>query len=314
MSWIIRPAKREATPLIIGIAGPTKAGKSYSAHRLARGLAPGGKIIMLNAEGARGHQYADKFSYLACDIERPYSCVRYTEALLAIKDEKPDALIIDSMSHMHDGPGGMLEQHDRIVDRMSNNSKDYKVRGKFTMVAWVEPKADENEFVYTLLGFGCPVVLCFRAKEKIKPVPGKDPIDLGLQPIASDRVAFETLFTLMLPPHSKGKPDMELSDMREPFDTLVPVDRPIDEELGKLLATWARGQVNTAQAEEQARSLDTPSGATLNPDQVANIQALCDEVGEGAVEAVLSHMKVDHLTKVPAAKYERLVSWLEAKR
>jgi hypothetical protein len=34
---------------------------------------------MLNAEGARGHQYADKFKYSACDIDAPYSYERYDE-------------------------------------------------------------------------------------------------------------------------------------------------------------------------------------------------------------------------------------------
>src|SRR5262245_55391480 len=77
MSFVLRPATRENTPLIVGIGGPTKSGKTYSAHRLAQGLADGGPVAMLNAEGARGHQYADKFKYLACDIEPPYSYGRY---------------------------------------------------------------------------------------------------------------------------------------------------------------------------------------------------------------------------------------------
>jgi hypothetical protein len=36
---------------------------------------------MINAEGARGHQYADRFKYHALDIEPPYSYARYDEAL-----------------------------------------------------------------------------------------------------------------------------------------------------------------------------------------------------------------------------------------
>jgi uridine kinase len=42
MTVTIRPAVRENTPLIIGIAGPSKSGKTYSAHRVAAGLAGGG--------------------------------------------------------------------------------------------------------------------------------------------------------------------------------------------------------------------------------------------------------------------------------
>ena len=80
-----------------------------------------------------------------------------------------------------------------------------------------------------------------RAKEKIKIVKGKDPVDLGWQPIIGDRVAFETIFTLTLPPHSKGVPDLAVSEMREPFDSLIPLDQQLDEKIGVALAEWAAG-------------------------------------------------------------------------
>ena len=92
-----------------------------------------------------------------------------------------------------------------------------------------------------MLGMQVPVILCFRAKEKIKIVKGQDPIDLGWQPIVGERVAFETLFTLMLPPYSQGIPDLAMSWMRAPFDVLVPKGRQLDEALGQTLAAWAKG-------------------------------------------------------------------------
>lgn len=241
-NFTFRPAKRENTPLIVGLAGPSKSGKTFSAHRLSHGFVngkPNPRIIMLNAEGARGHQYADEFSYIACDIEAPYSPDRYAEAVSEIKKEKPDVLIIDSCSHMHDGPGGLLESHEAELDRIAG--KDYKKREKCTWAAWIRPKAAENAFIYAMLGLNCPVILCFRAKEKLKIVPGKEPIDLGWQPIAGDRITFETIFTLVLPPHSKGVPDLDASEMRKPFDKMVPIGKAIDEALGRSLADWARG-------------------------------------------------------------------------
>lgn len=242
MSFTFRPAVREDTPLIIGLAGPTKSGKTYSAHRLAQGLAGGKPIAMLNAEGARGHQYADKFNYLACDIDAPFSYARYEEAIAEVAKLKPGCLIIDSMSHAHDGPGGMLEAHDAELDRMAG--QDWKKRERMTWTAWIAPKKAENSFIYALLGLRCPVVLCFRAKEKIKIVAGKQPENLGWQPIASDRISFETIFTLTLPPHCKGVPDLSLSEMREPFDSMVPTGRAIDETLGAQLAVWASGKAS----------------------------------------------------------------------
>lgn len=239
MTFTFRPAVRENTPLIVGIAGPTKSGKSFSALRLAIGLADGGTIAMLNAEGKRGEQYADNFKYVNCNIEPPYSPERYTEALLAMAEIKPAVGIVDSASHMHDGPGGLLEYHDAELKRLSGGDDNKRDRNNWT--AWIKPKAAENKFIYTMLGMNCPIILCFRAKEKLKIITGKPPIDLGWQPIAGDRITFETIFTLVLPPHSKGVPDLEQSEMRQPFDKMVPAGKAIDEDLGRKLAAWARG-------------------------------------------------------------------------
>lgn len=252
MSFVFRPAKRVNTPLIVGIGGPTKSGKTYSALRLAMGLAAGGTVAMLNAEGPRGEQYADKFNYVNCNIERPYSPERFTEALLAMAALKPAVGIIDSASHMHDGPGGLLEYHAAELDRMAGPT-DYKKRDKCNFTAWIKPKAAENKFIYTMLEVGFPIILCFRAKEKIKIVPGKEPLDLGWQPIAGERITFETIFTLMLPPHSKGVPDLDQSEMRDPFDKMVPNGKPIDEALGKRLTEWAKGGSNSSGASNPAQ-------------------------------------------------------------
>ncbi len=245
--FTFRPAVREDTPLIIGIAGPTKSGKTMSALRLAVGLANGGAIAMLNAEGPRGHQYAEKFKYLTVDLAPPFRPTAYTEAMKAAAQIKPAVVIVDSASHMHDGPGGIIEWHEEIVGRMAGTDRDKRER--VTFAAWVEPKAAENAFIYQMLSMKCPVILCFRAKEKIKISKGKVE-ELGWQPIAGERVAFETIFTLMLPPHSKGVPDLNISEMREPFEAMVPLAKQIDEELGRRLATWARGSAARTKAHE----------------------------------------------------------------
>lgn len=288
--FVFRPAKRENTPLIVGIAGPTKSGKSFSALRLAIGLANGGPIAMLNAEGKRGEQYADNFNYQNCNIDPPYSPERYTEALLAMKAMKPAVGIVDSASHMHDGPGGLLEYHDAELDRMAGEGADWKKRDKYNFTAWIRPKAAENKFIYTMLGMDCPIILCFRAKEKLKIVPGGTPIDLGWQPIAGDRITFETIFTLVLPPHARGVPDLDQSEMRDPFDKMVPAGKPIDEDLGRKLTEWAKGQAAPAGPLEsltQIRAQESDISPAFRP--------LCRECSKDANEEV-------QLAFVPAGK------------
>lgn len=323
MSFTHRPARRENTPLIIGIAGPTKSGKTYSAHRVARGLADGRPITMINAEGAKGHQYADEFDYTAIDIARPYRPERYTEALrYALNiDPTPAVVIIDSASHMHDGPGGLLEYHREELDRLAGS--DSKKRDRMHWTAWIKPKAAENQFIYTMLEANCHLILCFRAKEKIKIVKGVDPIDLGWQPIAGDRIAFETIFTLTLPPHCRGVPDLAISAMRKPFDTLIPTGQALSEETGKALAAWAAGGAAPAPAspesasDAQKKKLDVLVGQ-LRDGETLTTEHLWRAVGRPQVlseDGVLHWSPLrESLSKVEASELIERLERLAAKR
>jgi len=256
MAYIYKKAVREQTPVIVGLAGPSKSGKTYSALRLAQGMAQGGKIVMINTEGKRGHQYADKFDYLATDLSEPYTMTSYKEAIQAAAEIKPAVCIIDSMSHAHEGIGGMLDQHEKELDRLAKGGS-FEKRQKLTWAAWIKPKADEANMVNVMLQQDFHIILCFRAKEKIKIIQGKQPKDLGWQPIASDRISFETAFTLILPPNSKGTPDLteQGSELREPFDTMIkPVQ--INEALGTQIAQWSDGGHKTNPPHEGAGKQD----------------------------------------------------------
>lgn len=242
--FTFRPAVRELTPIIIGLAGPSKSGKTNSAHRLAVGLAKGGKVLMINTEGPKGHQYADIFKYFTVDLDEPFSTKRYTEAIQEASKSSPAVLIIDSMSHAHEGIGGMLDQHESELDKMAGD--DYQKRQRMTWAAWVKPKSDEAIMINKILQMKCHIILCFRAKEKIKIVKGKDPVELGWQPIASDRIHFETAFTLILPPHSEGTPDLKASEFRSPYNTMIKPEQ-LNEDLGKRLDEWATGRTSKNQ-------------------------------------------------------------------
>jgi hypothetical protein len=262
MSYHFQPAQRGNTPYIIGLAGPTKSGKTFSALRLATGLAGGGKIAFINTEPF-GHQYADLFRYEACELGAPYRPASYTEAIEAAALIKPAVLIIDSMTHMHDGPGGMNEWHDELMHEMAKGNPA-RVE-KMNAPAWVTVKGAENHFVYTLQGLRCHVILCLRAKEKIKITKDGKWIDLGWRPIVSDRIAFETLFTLMFLPYSGGVPELTISELRTPFDTMIPKDQQINEALGERLAEWAKGGATPQRAAVSDRTPPLPAAMPSGP-------------------------------------------------
>jgi len=248
-----RPAKRIPAPLVIGLAGPSKSGKSLSGLRMATGLANGGTILMVNTE-PHGHHYADRFTYQAFDMAPPHRPDKYTEVLAAAQALNPAVLIIDSLTHMHDGIGGMNEWHDEIALEMAQG--DRKRAEKMNAPAWAVVKASENHFVYQLLSMGCHVILTFRAKEKVKIARDGKWHDLGWRPIMSDRIAFETMFTLMFLPYSGGVPDLDVSELRWPFDgDFIPKDKPVDEALGRSLAEWAKGNGGAPSAGADGESI-----------------------------------------------------------
>lgn len=308
-TYTFRPAVREQTPLIIGLAGPSKSGKTYSALRLATGIAQGGKIAMLNTEGKRGHMYAERFKYLALDLEEPFSYARYREALLAAKELKPAAVIIDSISHAHEGPGGMLDQHEKNLDRLAG--EDYKKRERFTWTAWIKPKAEEALFINMLIQQDFAMVLCFRAKEKLKILKGQDPIPLGWQPICSDRIPYETTATLILPPGSKGQPDLsaQASELREPMDTLIkPVQ--IDEELGQRLAQWAAGTTAaSAKPQPAAPKQDDLLAQYVSKEQILELESLMEMAGLDK-QRFLKAGSIPSIDKLLAANFSKALDWI----
>ena len=262
MTFTFRPAIREQTNVLVGIAGPSSSGKTYSALRLATGLADGRPIFMIDTEAKRGLHYADAFRFQHGEFKAPFRPQRYLEAIAAAKGAGAAVVIVDSMSHEHEGPGGILEWHEEELSRMAG--QDYGKREKVKFAAWIKPKAAHNQFVNGVLQIGVHCIFCFRAKEKLALVRtnGKvEPVPQGWQPICSDRFEYEMTTLLMLPPNSHGMPDLNAAPtkLQEQHRSIFPAGRQIDEEMGRRLAEWASGgapaQSNGRDAFEKAREM-----------------------------------------------------------
>lgn len=94
-------AKREQVYLKVLLSGASGSGKSYSALRLAKGIAEagGGQIAYIGTEGSRDKYYANEFDYDLLQLEEPYSPEKYIEAIDAAVDGGYTVLIIDSTTH-----------------------------------------------------------------------------------------------------------------------------------------------------------------------------------------------------------------------
>lgn len=110
-------AVREHIYTKIALMAPSGGGKTYSALRLAKGMADEiehltgkkARILMANTEGARGKYYANEFDYDIIDLEAPYNPELFIDAINYAVEEKYDIFIMDSTSPEWDGPGGCLE-------------------------------------------------------------------------------------------------------------------------------------------------------------------------------------------------------------
>lgn len=250
----VSDAKREHVPLLIGLTGPSGGGKTYSALRLATGVqsVSGGDIYFIDTESRRALHYADKFKFKHVPFDAPFGSLDYLSALQFCVSQGAGVVIVDSMSHEHEGPGGMVDLHDQLVDRMAGN--DYAKRERVKMLAWSEPKQKRRALINGILQLNANFIFCFRAKNTAK--PGKDDrgksavIAQGFMPIAGEEFVFEQTMNALLLPGAGGVPtwhsdmvgERTMIKLPEQFAGLRDRNRPLDEKVGEHLAKWARGE------------------------------------------------------------------------
>jgi hypothetical protein len=71
MTITFRPAVREGVPLLLGLAGGTGSGKTWSAMVLAKGLAGDKPFAVVDTENGRAKHYADDFRFDVTDLHAP---------------------------------------------------------------------------------------------------------------------------------------------------------------------------------------------------------------------------------------------------
>lgn len=250
-----QPAVRESTPLLVGLDGPSGGGKTFSALRLATGFQRviGGDIFGIDTESNRMKHYADQFRFRHVPFGAPFSPLDYLAAIDHCVKKGAKTIIIDSMSHEHEGPGGILEMHEQEVQRLSRGDADKAERVK--MLAWSRPKQMRRRLLNSLTQINANIVLCFRAKEKIKLVKGKsEPEQLGWMPVGGEEFVFEMTLCCLLLPGSKGVPTWkseyagERMMMKLPgqFAQLFGEPKQLDEDTGMKLAQWAAGAAGSS--------------------------------------------------------------------
>lgn len=273
---VFTPSVDNAAPkaLFIGLYGPSGSGKTYSALRLATGIQSilGGEIALVDTEADRARHYKPPFEFTHYPFTAPYRSVDYLAALRQLVAGGARTIIIDSMSHEHSGPGGVVETHDNLVAEKGQN---------YTFTAWRIAKAGRKQLITAMTTEfkGCCFIFCFRAKDatdfEVKP-----PRKLGWMPVSDDDFLFEMTLCALLAPGSDGVPTFKSDMVGErqflklpgQFRELFSTKKPFDEDIGARLASWARGEsspkspsAKAAPASSTATSDDAKHGAAPIP-------------------------------------------------
>lgn len=242
-------AKRERVPLLHGLVGPSGSGKTYSALRLATGIqrVTGGDIYVIDTEARRALHYADRFKFRHIDFKAPFGPLDYLAAIEHCVKKGARVIVVDSMSHEHEGPGGVLELHGQELDRLTKG--DSSKADKFNMLAWQKPKAERRRMINSILQMPISSIFCFRAKEKIKIEGGRPPKPLGFVAIAGEEFLYEMTVNCLLLPRSDGVPAWESDEIGERATMKLPEQfrgifaerAALSEDIGSSLARWAEG-------------------------------------------------------------------------
>lgn len=315
MSFQFRPAIRDNFGLLIGLAGSSGSGKTYTAMRLAKGIAGDKPFACIDTEAGRARHYADQFRFDHGDLRPPFEPRAYADAIAAADTAGYPVIIVDSCSHEHAGEGGILDMQEAEYQRMG-------AREAVRLASWIKPKGEHRRMVSRLLQVRAHLILCFRAEEKIEMVRGSDGkmevrkkvtatgLD-GWVPICEKTLPYELTASVLLMASRPGVP-LPIK-LQEQHRSLFPLGQPITEESGRRLAEWAQG--GTANRPDESGRVPerhhTPTPAP--PDRhalIAEIKRLGTKLPAGdKAEAAQTYLDGVPIEKADVAQLADLLNW-----
>ena len=306
MIRVRRAVASEAKPLI-GIYAESGRGKTSRRSSWRGFTGDMSRVVMIETEAGRGEAYAaDRVvgGYSVISLRESFAPKDYGTAIAEAERAGFEALIIDSASHEWEGVGGVLAM-----------AAENQSAGKKGPLVWQKPKIEHaREFMLRLTQSPIAlVIVCMRAKypmyevtardlerwetagrpggDKAKPKVGEWARSWQLEPKQSGDILFEMFVHAWLDEeHRVHLTKTTLEDMRSIFTD----GEPITVETGARLAAWAKG---------------VKSSDPITSEQKYILESTAKERGV-ELERLLTRAKVARLEELPAADYERALSWL----
>ena len=256
-------AKREQVWLKVFLSGASGSGKSYSALKIATGIAKecGSGIAYIGTEGSRNKYYADEFDYDLLELEEPFECEKYIEAIDAAVEAGYKVLIIDSMTHE-------WKWLNDVHDKMPGNS--------FTN--WGKLKPRHHKFMDKVLNSPIHIIATARGKDDwvLEDKNGKQvPKKVGMGQQQDKDISYEYTVSLMIAQDthvaSADKDNTKLFDGR--FEVLTEKD-------GVRLYEWAnKGEAPAPKKETPKYTETTYDSEDMLKSVKKEIISVCTELG-----------------------------------
>ena len=286
MTFEIRTAERQGARLLIQLSGVSGSGKTFTALQLAYGLAGGdaSKIVGIDTENRRMSLNADILPggarFRVLEFFAPFSPERYIQAIDAACKAGAEVIVIDSVSHEWEGPGGCQE-----------------IAGATAFPNWKKAKAEHKRFMTHMLQSPAHIIACTRAREKTDFTDTKNPKPLGIQPIQEHNFSFEATVSLMMQDQGRRQDVLKC-----PAELQAVLGRGVDyvtADDGAALRRWVDGGATLDPKVEQAR------GTLLNAAEggVESLKAAWEKTPKG-IQKALGRPFIES-AKASAAEYDR---------
>jgi hypothetical protein len=270
--------------IALGLSGGSGTGKTFTALRVARGIAEvitgrkGARFGYVDTENKRALHYKTAFpemmhfDFTAIDEAGQlvgFGPERWIAVIDAAEAAELPVLILDSFSHAWEGVGGVLDLQAQVLARLVEEAEK-RANGRYTVepdkygqLAWAEVKPRYRRLIDRIVRAKCNIIVCTRAKPVMQSGFGEKAknarktktrrADVPWDPASDGDLMFEMTAMVILDPIAPGCPVHQIK-VADQFKNLFNPRQPMSEDTGRAMAEWAKGQ-GGAQAQKELMDL-----------------------------------------------------------
>lgn len=246
----LRKSERKKAKIKLGLQGPSGSGKTMSGLLLAYGLVSDySKIAIIDSEHS-ADLYAHLGNYQVLDLEAPFTPERYIQSIEVCERAGAEVILIDSLSTIWEGSGGVLDIHGSMVGNSFTN--------------WSKVTPRFSAFIQKMLQSDCHIIATIRSKQDwiLSEKNGRMvPEKVGLKGVIKDGIDYELTLVFEI--------DIKHQATCTKDRTNLFMDRPsfmISSKTGQRIAEWC----NSGTTEQ--------STVMVNPEPVPAIESISSQI------------------------------------